>query len=220
MSRREHAKQERRQRIVRAARELITETGDASLSMRAIASRAGVSQATPYNLFGTKRAIVLAVLQDVEAFGRRVIDRLSDDPIDRIFDALETMADMYAADPDFYRILWLHLFDPRGNKDVRGDFELSRRAFFRHLTHLAAEEGLLDPRFDIDLVAAQLEQALFGTVSLWLFGYIDVDQLRPMLGFAAGMILTGVVVDAEGQGVTAKTLAYQDAMAGVFAGDR
>ena len=65
--RREAGKTERRQRIIRAARQLIRQTGNAGLSMRALAVRAGVSLATPYNLFGSKRAIVLAV--------RRVVAR-------------------------------------------------------------------------------------------------------------------------------------------------
>ncbi len=80
MSRREEAKAERRRQIVRAARELIVERGDAGLSMRELARRAGVSQATPYNLFGTKRAILLAVLQDVEDFGVRMAARGSAGP--------------------------------------------------------------------------------------------------------------------------------------------
>ena len=58
MSRREEAKAERRHRIVTAARDLIRETGDTGLSMRAIAARANVSLSTPYNLFGSKGAIL------------------------------------------------------------------------------------------------------------------------------------------------------------------
>lgn len=61
--RREQAKAERRDKIVRAARDLIRETGDMNLSMRMIAKRAEVSVATFYNLFGSKRAIVMAVLR-------------------------------------------------------------------------------------------------------------------------------------------------------------
>src|SRR5271168_2287443 len=55
VGRREAGKRERRRRIIEAARALIRETGNAGLSMRALAARAGVSLATPYNLFGSKR---------------------------------------------------------------------------------------------------------------------------------------------------------------------
>lgn len=212
--RREAAKVERRRRIVQAARELIVETGDTGLSMRALARRAGVSQATPYNLFGTKRAILLAVLQDVEDFVDRVTAKGAEDPVELTFHVLETMADMYAADPAFYRILWQYLFDARGNAEMRGDFALSRRAAFRHLAERLAAAGLLEPRLDPDLVAGQLEQALFGTASAWLFGYLQPRQLRPMLGMATGLILAGAVVDAARPPIVERILACQRELAG------
>ena len=43
--------------------------------MRALAVRAGVSLATPYNLFGSKRAIVLAVLEDVRVVPASIFQR-------------------------------------------------------------------------------------------------------------------------------------------------
>lgn len=58
---RERSKDSRRQRIVAAARELMTEEG---LSMRPLAKRAKVASTTPYNLFGSKNAIVAAVMME------------------------------------------------------------------------------------------------------------------------------------------------------------
>ena len=49
---------------------------------------AGVSLATPYNLFGSKRAIVLAILQDVREFHVRFSHRQVSDPLERIFTEL------------------------------------------------------------------------------------------------------------------------------------
>ena len=46
LGKREQAKAERRHRIVRAARDLIRETGDTDLSMRKLAQRAEVSLST------------------------------------------------------------------------------------------------------------------------------------------------------------------------------
>ncbi|MDO8381258.1 hypothetical protein [Phenylobacterium sp.] len=57
--------------------------------MRALATGAGVSLATPYNLFGSKRAIVLAVLDDVRAFHERFSHLSSADPLERIFTAAD-----------------------------------------------------------------------------------------------------------------------------------
>ena len=69
--RREQAKAERRSRIVRAARDLIRETGDTDLSMRMIAGRAGVSL-TPAQLaeIHTGWAYVEPMLERIRTHGR------------------------------------------------------------------------------------------------------------------------------------------------------
>ncbi len=82
MGLREKRKLERRERILAAAQELIRETGSVGLSMRALARKAEVSLATPYNLFGSKGAVLaelgLAVLKKLE---RKMEELRSHDPI-------------------------------------------------------------------------------------------------------------------------------------------
>nr|WP_222132477.1 TetR/AcrR family transcriptional regulator [Pseudonocardia sp. C8] len=46
---------------IRAARELLEETGDSGLSLRAVARRAGVSQTAPYRHFDDREALLSAV---------------------------------------------------------------------------------------------------------------------------------------------------------------
>src|ERR1700744_217344 len=89
LGRREAGKAERRQRIIEAARELIRETGNAGLSMRALAARARVSLATPYNLFGSKHAIILAVLEDVRQYEELFAASRVTGAVERIFMALD-----------------------------------------------------------------------------------------------------------------------------------
>ena len=105
IGRRERAKEERRQRIVRAVRDLIRETGDTNPSMRLIASRAGVSIATAYNLFGSKQAVVLAVLEDRQNFIERFASLKARNPLDLVFAAHELAVSYYTQDPEFYRPL-------------------------------------------------------------------------------------------------------------------
>ena len=78
---REEGKNERRNRITAAARSLI-QSGDSGFRMRALAEEAGVSIATPYNLFGSKQAILSAVMDaDLSRFketlARQRADNLS-----------------------------------------------------------------------------------------------------------------------------------------------
>src|SRR5580704_8421119 len=135
MSRREDAKAERRHRIVTAARDLIRETGDTGLSMRAIAARARVSLSTPYNLFGSKRAIVLAVLEDIQAFNERFARLGAADAVERIFQVLSMSIRYFVDDPDFYRALWTGVFDLNG-KEVRSALVMPERdAFWLYLVN-------------------------------------------------------------------------------------
>src|SRR5258706_3007569 len=122
MGRREDAKAERRERIVKAARELIRETGDAGLSMRALARRAGVSLTTPYNLFGSKRAIVLGALQDNKVFAEGLERFRSAGVLERVFGALSVASRIYVADQRFYMALFQTLFDISGGGGDNAQF--------------------------------------------------------------------------------------------------
>lgn len=198
MSKREEAKAERRRRIVAAARELIRETGDTGLSMRAIAARAEVSLTTPYNLFGSKRAIVVAVLEDVREFHERFSSLHQVNAIDRIFHAMSLSLSYYAEDPDFYRTLWTEALDLSG-KEIRADLITPQRyAFWWALITEAAREGALLPAIDLDLLLRNLD-LVFGSVMLtWVLGGIGVDDLEPAVGFGYALALRGAA-SAEAQ---------------------
>ncbi|MCC6920241.1 MAG: TetR/AcrR family transcriptional regulator [Alphaproteobacteria bacterium] len=103
-SRREQAKDGRRNRIIDAANDLIKEIGIEDLSVRMIADRADVSPATVYNLFRNKAAVLFRVYQRrVVIFDERVAKTKSADALERIFDAAAHVADLYRKDPGFYR---------------------------------------------------------------------------------------------------------------------
>ena len=198
MSKREDAKTERRRRIVIAARELIRETGDAGLSMRAIAARAKVSLTTPYNLFGSKRAIVIAVLEDVREFHERFSNLHQVNAVDRIFHAVTISLSYYADDPEFYRTLWTEALDMSG-KDLRTALITPQRyAFWWTLIGEAAKEGALLPGLDQDLLLRNLD-LVFGSVMLaWVLGGLRVEDLEPSVGFGYALALRGAA-SAEAQ---------------------
>lgn len=62
MSRRDHEKQKRRDKILAAAKGALRDGGATGLTMRELATRAGVSVMTPYNLIGSKHDILMALL--------------------------------------------------------------------------------------------------------------------------------------------------------------
>jgi AcrR family transcriptional regulator len=188
--RREAGKTERRQRIIRAARQLIRETGNAGLSMRALAVRAGVSLATPYNLFGSKRAIVLAVLQDAREFHQRFAHLRSVDPLERIFSAVDMSISYYVADPPFYKTLWAAVFDTAD--EVRAAiYNPKRDAFWQALIEAAAEAGAIAPEIDLKLLLRQLDFQFRSVMLDWVVGEIAPEALAPMVRLGYALVLKG-----------------------------
>ncbi len=188
--RREAGKTERRRRIIDAARALIRETGDAGLSMRALAARAGVSLATPYNLFGSKRAIVLAVLEDVREYRERFAAVKSHDPIERIFTALDLAIEYYKRDRRFYKTLWAAIFDT--TDEVRTDIlNPQRMEFWRSLVKDAIKAGAIAGDIDGELLLEQLEFVLRSSMWAWVVGEVDQKKLGPTVNYGFALLLAG-----------------------------
>ena len=197
---REQAKAERRSRIVHAARDLIRETGDTNLSMRMIAKRADVSLATPYNLFGSKHAVVLAVFEDERDFAERFSRLKAANAIERLFDAHALATSYFTDDPDFYRPLWKALLDAQGANETGlatpERLEQNREAW-QALLEAAQKEGLLDPAVPSDLLERTLSLFANGVMLSWAMGVLPTLDLRPSSALGYALILRG---SATGQG--------------------
>jgi AcrR family transcriptional regulator len=216
IGRREQAKAERRLRIIGAARTLIRETGDTNLSMRTIAKRAQVSLATPYNLFGSKRAVVLAVLEDVRDFAERFSALHPVNSIERIFQALSLAMDYYVKDPDFYRTLWKALLDTSGKEDSEISTPQSRaqsRAFWRSLIEDAQKDGFLDPDIRSDLLEQNLSYTFNGVMLAWVMGGIESDDMVPAAGFGYALKLQGAATPSGSERLAKKVVSYQKVLA-------
>jgi len=189
-SRRERAKDERRARIVTAAYDLLREVGVEDMAMKAVATRAEVSLSTVYNLFESKQAILARVFdQDMERFELLVRNAPAKDALERIFDALDIAADLYDADPAFYRATM-------GRRPSGGDLALQttlrapRIRFWRAMAATAIEDGWLRRGTDPAVVGALMIQISGGVLADWIAGDIDVPVLRQeiKLGFAAALL--------------------------------
>ncbi len=212
IGRREQAKAERRLRIIGAARNLIRETGDTNLSMRTIAKRAQVSLATPYNLFGSKRAVVLAVLEDVRDFAERFASLHPVNSLERIFQALTLAMSYYSNDPDFYRTLWKALLDTSGKDDNEISTPQSRaqsRALWRSLIEDAQKDGFIDPEIRSDILERNLSYTFNGVMLAWVMGQIESDDMVSAAGFGYALKLQGAATEAGRERLAKKVSSYQ-----------
>lgn len=212
-SRREAAKAERRARIIRAARELIRETGSSGLSMRALAARAGVSLATPYNLFGSKGAVLVAVLEDIKGFGSRFAAYRGRDPLERAVCAAELAVAYYEEDPEFYRALWTCILGSEGAEARSALFNPKRDAFWLGLLKEAQDAGLLLPEIDLRLLMRSLDHGFRSAMLHWVLGDLPLAALRPATAYAYALTLRGAATADAQAGLLALALERQQAMA-------
>ena len=193
IGRREQAKAERREKIMRAARDMIRETGDMNLSMRELAKRAEVSVATSYNLFGSKRAVVMAVLEDERDFVQKYHKLNVSNAIDRVFEGYALAYGYFVQDPDFYRPLWRALLTAGGRDDDTGLVSPERQAQTRAAWHMlltaAQDEGLLKRDTSAAVLERMLSHVAGGTLLSWSVGTLETEELLPSVGLGYAMIL-------------------------------
>lgn len=207
-SRREAGKEERRRRIIHAAKEMIRETGSTGLSMRALAERAGVSLATPYNLFGSRGAVVLAVLEDVRDFRARFAEARTGDPVDHILAVVDLGVDYYLSDPAFYTTLWREVFNVSG--EVRGAIYNPRRdEFWLGLVQDIANAGLLREGIAPRQLLRQLDHQFRSVMLDWVAGDLCAVSLGPTIKLGYALILCGAASAAARERLEARVAACQ-----------
>ena len=179
MSVREASKDKRRARITQAARALIHANGTDGFSMRSLAANAGVSVATPYNLFGSKRLVVLSVLQgEIDRFQGRIVNNV-EDPLTTLFLLASLVTKQCCEEPTFNRSMLKFLRQEETEKQ-------KPTSVFAEV-----ESNILVDVIDASKAANQLRSSTISTVlgefldyslstliGIWVAGLISDDELE------------------------------------------
>jgi AcrR family transcriptional regulator len=185
---RERAKDGRRRRIIQAAHDLLRNEGMEALSGRKIAAQAGVSLSTPYNLFGAKDAVLVAVYaDDLARYEALVQARASRDALARLFDAVDVATELYAEDPDFYRAtMWRRA----PGEPIEVETRHPRNRFWEDMVRAAQAEGALLPEADIASLGRTLVYLFSGALSDWVAGDLPLGRFARDIafGFAATLL--------------------------------
>jgi AcrR family transcriptional regulator len=178
MTLREKHKNERRERILDAARRLIRATGGTEFSMRRLAEEAEVSLVTPYNLFASKSGVLYALLNDsLERLDHVTDTEPSSKPVDGVLELAGIAADIYVRDAEFYRPLMQFVLGVRDLEHRPRLLEQSLRRWTRTV-QAAVRGGLLSAAVDEDLLARQLLITFIGALELWVHEDVDEDAFR------------------------------------------
>lgn len=180
----------RRDDIVTAARELMRTGGDTGFSMRALAEQAGVSIATPYNVFGSKQNVLLAVLDDDLALYEDALSRLSGDPIAVLFDAMDLMFRMLEREPEFYRGMLAAV--NRDGGEARHLASGARYAVWKRLLRQATENGQLDAHADPDAFAIATSQQNLANLHNWSSGQLGFQEMCARTHYGLALMLLAI----------------------------
>jgi AcrR family transcriptional regulator len=192
VSKREANKQERRARIIDAARMMIR---DDTFSMRALAESAGVSVVTAYSLFGSRQNIIATIMEeDLIAFDATLGD-VGEDVVDRMFGAIELAANIFRANPDFYLTMFRAIYSS-GDSALSDSFFSPRIRSWEALVSAAIDDGLLVADLNVNAMAKNIIHMLIGSIQDWTRDNITLDQMHAEVGFGLSLILIPVASDA------------------------
>jgi AcrR family transcriptional regulator len=201
----------RRRAILDAARDIITTLGEAGLNMRAMAARAGVSPATPYNLFGSKQAVLQAVYdEDQQEFYRDFEAQASKEPLTRLFDMIDLSIAHWLRTPEFHKALIAILY--RGGGSSAGHDASRPRLTFVYVQQLVADAvaaEVLRADTPVAIVTATLARIFRAAGQEWIDGALTLEQARDDLGRSFALVLAGLVTPASRDALTAIGRRYE-----------
>lgn len=202
---REEGKNERRNRITAAARALI-QSGDSGFRMRALAEEAGVSIATPYNLFGSKQAILSAVMDaDLSRF-KETLARQRADNLTMFSKTVSIARELIDLDPQFYRNVMLT------NSSHAPEVDRTRLMHWKQLIENAIGDGFLLTFAEPLELATHFRYLFANAFQRWARGDITTREAEAQAHYAITLSLAGVATPASRQRLQSSLRNYQETL--------
>lgn len=200
---RQQGLEERRRRLVRAASELIAERDDGSFSMPELAKRAGLSLATPYNLFGSKAAVLAKVFERLVRGFRRDSAWMEGLPAsERVLGVVDKLVLSFEDQGRLFRNLWKALYGLDLSEQRQLNHSLSHEIVNPLVASLFADRLIPAdvPATAIETTLARLFDANF---EMWAAQDWTPAQLRTQLRSGFALVFLGLVDEPERTRLTA-----------------
>lgn len=173
MSRREEAKTLNRSRICGAAESIIRNEGLDKLTMRRLAVVAGVSLRTPYNLFGSKTDVLVALLDEAGfQLPQRSAGLNNGAAISDLFGVLDKIEAFFGSDEEYYRGIYAAIMTS-DHPEVRSVSVDRGIASARMIIADAVSNGELRPRTDAKSLGRHLTITLVAVLGMWGSGFFS-----------------------------------------------
>lgn len=192
----EAIKSRRRDDIVSAARTLMRRAGSGGFSMRVLAEEAGVSIATPYNLFGSKQAVLLEVLAaDLKEY-QAALAGMRADGIEALFRTVDMMVDLFQQEPGLYRSV-IAAVSRDGGPELRFMVSGPHYLLWKRLLREATDAGLLRADLDPDAFAITVTQHMLANVLDWAQGNLSLAEMAGRIRYGLALSLLAIATEAS-----------------------
>lgn len=191
---RERRRTSMREAILAKAEELIRQTKGTNFTMRKLAEKAGVAQATPYLLLGSKDAMLYRLMMDcVQAIDEQLHRTHVSDPIEHILTVAQVSADFYAKDPVLYRPL-VGFLSATDNPEHHPMLFGRAMRLWESAIQRGIEAGVLVRSLRPEVYERQLLMNFVGVLQFWIQGEIDGVGLRNHVLYGTALTLVPNVV--------------------------
>ncbi len=182
----------RRERILEAAREIISERGFEGLTMRQLAVASDVTVPTVYNLVGSKEQVLFAAVEEQTArFVSAIESSRGRSPAAGALAVVEACVRELLRRPRYYRSLLMLMFTSESASEVRHEVNGALRSQFARAVADLHAAGALEPWVDREALARRLA-ALLSIGSLqWASGAISGEALRASALYDISVFLLG-----------------------------
>lgn len=215
MGKLERSKAKRRNSILGAARDLLKQEGDEALSMRTLAKRAHVSLATPYNLFGSKQGVMLALFRrEAARFMDSLSEEHSEDPIEQVFRLLDSAFEMYRSDPPYFKAL-LYSLNTSDDADLRQALRRLHLSYLKRLLREGVGAGTLGAEISIDLVSRQLHALRLFFIQEWVNGNLALERACLETEFGFSVVLLALAKGAGKKQLLARNMQLEARIEGL-----
>ncbi|OYX60416.1 MAG: hypothetical protein B7Y89_16365 [Novosphingobium sp. 32-60-15] len=195
IGRRQQGLAERRRRLVRAAGELIGERENGNFSMPELAARASVSLATPYNLFGSKAAVLNQLFEgQVRGFNRDNTWMIGLPPAERVLGVVDRLVAAYAKDPKFYRNLVKALYS-LGTAETAQFASPVGTLLVQPLIEGLTGDGLVLANVPTPVLATTLTRLFDATFERWALQDWPTERLQVELRAGFSLVFFGLFDD-------------------------
>jgi AcrR family transcriptional regulator len=175
--------------LIETGAEILSKEGVNGLSLRKVASRAGVSHAAPYAHFPDKQTLIAAIsTEGYRMLYERLdaaVQRYRDDPLRQLVEAAWAYVQFALADPAHFKVTFSGVVEKE--KDYLAYVEMSRKSFglVVQIVEACQAAGVLKPG-PVDVMAVSVWSLVHGFVSLLQEGQVshsvlDHYSLREML---------------------------------------